>query len=73
MKHYISKSAVCPFYQQEERQKVRCEGFEKGTSMHLVFTSLEGKDKHKRECCCNEAGYKKCPIYVIVARQYEEV
>lgn len=73
MKHYVSKSAVCPFYRQEERQKVHCEGLKQGMSTHLVFTGKEQLEKHKEEYCCNLQNYINCPIYEAVAKKCEEV
>ena len=74
MKYYVSKSAVCPFYQQEEREKrkIRCEGYARGVSTHVVFGGGNPFISHKRKFCYSETGYKKCPYYAVAAKQYEE-
>ena len=72
MKYYVSKAAVCPFYKQEEKTKVRCCGYEKGVHMHLVFADQEKKMVHKRRFCEHIKGYLKCPYYSVAAKQFEE-
>lgn len=72
MKYYVSKSAVCPFYTQEERQKVHCKVFSEGTTMHLVFADKEHMEKHKQSFCYNIKEYSGCPFYKIAAQQFEE-
>lgn len=37
MKHYESKSALCPFYHSEEARAIHCEGTEDNNVLHLIF------------------------------------
>lgn len=72
MKYYVSKAAVCPFYKQEEKTKLRCCGYEKGVHMHLVFGTQAKKAVHERRFCYHIKGYLLCPYYKIAAKQFEE-
>ena len=73
MKHYVDKYVVCPFYSQEEQQKLRCEGFGNGTGLHITFDSIERKKEHKKKFCCDLRNHRFCPLYSVIARKYEEV
>ena len=39
MKNYMDKSVVCPFYSQEEPQKLHCEGYSECTRFLTYFDS----------------------------------
>lgn len=72
---YIDQYVVCPFYSREESsiaRKIHCEGYKRGTHIHLCFDSKVLKKSHKKEYCKNEGAYHKCPLYPIIAKQYRE-
>ena len=72
MKHYVSKYAACPFYSQEEPKKIHCEGFDKSCRIQVSFEDRGGIQRHKRLYCYTVSGYKQCPLYPVIAKQYEE-
>ena len=72
MKNYMDKSVVCPFYSQEEPQKLHCEGYSECTRFLTYFDSKDKKKEHKK-CFCNDiAKYPNCPLYPVIMKQYEE-
>lgn len=71
MKHYESKSAMCPFYHSEEKQKIHCEGILPYTTIHMAFMSQADLRKHKQKYChCMD--YDKCPIADMLNRKYDK-
>lgn len=71
MQNYVSKEVVCPFYKQEETTKIRCEGYCKACSLQTSFTSRVLLQIHKERHCNSIEGYRKCPLYSVINRQYE--
>ena len=72
---YIDQYVVCPFYSREEScitRKIHCEGYKKGTHIHLCFDNKELKKLHKKKFCKDERGYQKCPLYPAIAKQHRE-
>jgi hypothetical protein len=67
----MDKSVVCPFYSQEEALKLHCEGYCKGTRLHLFFDCKERMKHHKKKHCNDLEGYEKCPLYPVIYKQYE--
>lgn len=66
-----SKNVFCPFYNEEDRQTIFCEGLEPGTAVHLAFsTQPQLKAYKKRFCECTR--YDKCLIAQMLAKKYEE-
>lgn len=58
----------CPYYKDEERQKIRCEGVEKGTALHLAFSSPQQlKDYRQRHC---RSCWKDCLIAGMLNRKW---
>ena len=72
MQNYCDKYVVCPFYSQEAALKLHCEGFDIGNRIHLCFDCKERMKAHKQRFCCDIFNYEKCPLYTVIAKQYEE-
>lgn len=72
MQHYVDKNAVCPFYTKQEGLRVYCEGFCRDNSLNVVFRRNIDMDEHKTHFCCNINGYRKCPLYPVIEKQYED-
>lgn len=68
---FVDKYIVCPFYQKEERTKIHCEGIDKNTLIQLYFINKEFKMLHEKRYCMDLNNYTKCPLYTIIAKQYE--
>lgn len=71
MKNYMDKYVVCPFYSQEERLKLHCEGHCKGTRLHTCFDCGERMKAYKRKYCYNLKQYQSCPLYEVIEKQYK--
>ena len=61
--YYRSKNARCPYYRSEDSCKsyrIRCEGIEGGSWIHMVFSDLsqmvDWREKFCKKC------WKACPI-----------
>lgn len=73
MQHYVSNNVVCPFYHKEdaEGRKIFCEGFCKGNSLQISFKKIDQLMVHKDTHCNSMEGYKRCPLFPIINKQYE--
>lgn len=72
MKNYVDSSTVCPFYSQEKELKIHCEGYCRGTRLHICFDSRERKKAHKKKYCNDLYGYESCPLYPVIIKQYKK-
>lgn len=70
MKHYVSKSAQCPFYHHEEPQRVSCEGVEHGTGLRLSFDTREHHEMYKKTFC-NSGDWAKCRVARMLEAKYD--
>ena len=68
-KEYTSKSALCPFYQCEVPQSLKCEGVEHGTALHVTFDSKGHKAGYKARFCCGQ--YRNCMLFRMLEDKYE--
>ena len=59
-KHWVSVSAVCPYYKHEVSQVIHCYGPVPGSVLHLAFASKTDALEYKRAYC--RRGYDLCPI-----------
>lgn len=70
MKHYVSKSVLCPFYHWEDRRWVCCEGVTEGTWIRLTFSTERAFTAHKERNCCGD--YESCLVAQMLMKKYEE-
>lgn len=66
---YTSQSALCPFYQSEVPQSIKCEGVEDGTALHMTFDSRDHKTAYKERFCCGK--YYNCILCMMLEAKYE--
>ena len=64
---------VCPFYHAEEGARLKCEGFCSTTTLQICFSNKSQFKMHKVAHCMNMRGYRRCPLYSVIARQYDEL
>lgn len=67
----VDTDVVCPFYHADEGVRVKCEGFCKSNTLQISFCDKAQFKTHKYNHCCNMKGYKRCPLYDVINRQYE--
>ena len=67
MKHFVSFEALCPFYKEEDRNVIYCEGLTKKSRIHNAF-STDARPFKKKYCC---GGWKSCPIAIMLWAKYE--
>lgn len=72
MQNYCDKYVVCPFYSQESMLKLHCEGFSVGNRIHICFDCKERMKNHKQMFCYDIYNYENCPLFAVIAKQYEE-
>ena len=70
MAEYVSSSAQCPFYQEEQnnRKTVVCEGVAKGSNTCLAFQTKEASKKYREKHCYYN--YKDCLICNMLYSKY---
>ena len=64
---YGSVDVKCPFYKDETKNTIRCEGIFSSAVSNNFETSTH-KEKHKVECCCTR--YQDCVLYRAVYAKY---
>ena len=72
MVRYVSKYVVCPFYHNEDKLTMYCEGVISEATLLNTFRSLSDKGEYKAKFCCSMDGHKKCPIAEYLYRKYDE-
>lgn len=68
-KRMVSAYVVCPFYRDEDKQMIRCEGLERDTSIHLAFASHDQLRDYKHRYC--NLQYGACRIAQMLEGKYE--
>lgn len=68
--NYMDESAVCPFYIEGEPLRIRCEGYNKKTRLHVSFKDKETQKEHTKMYCNNLECYVQCPLYSVIMNQY---
>lgn len=68
-----SQSVVCPYYKQEDRWRIYCEGFSPYCFLQTTFVNHEELEFHKQIYCNCHDGYPLCPLYPAINDQYEPV
>jgi hypothetical protein len=69
MKHRQDVLIQCPYYRGEEKQKIFCEGVQKGTGIHLTFDEPAHLNEYKR-CFCKRQ-YNSCMLTQMLNRKWE--
>ena len=62
--------AICPYYKDEEKQKVYCEGLCEQSSIHLAFASPPQRREFERSHC-KSWEYEKCPLAQMHKQRYD--
>lgn len=70
MGSYFSSDILCPFYHDDDAQKIKCEGVVDGNTIHVTFGSSTKARQYKRDYCCKE--YKECRIAKMLYAKYAE-
>lgn len=65
-----SKLAKCPFYKEEDRQKIICEGVVDNSSIHVAFSSPTQKGEYCRQFCYRH--YDDCLVADMLYCKYDE-
>lgn len=67
---YESVNVKCPFYKEDARNQIRCEGIcETSTSTVHMFRDQKTRLKYQKKYC--EARYKDCPCFRQNMTKYE--
>lgn len=68
-KHNYGKNVVCPYYRDEDAQRIRCEGVGPGTVIHLAFSCKENLRDYRKKFC--EGCWRECMIAGALNRKYD--
>lgn len=72
MVRYVSKYVVCPFYHNEDKQTMYCEGVITDATLLNSFRSNFDKSEYKTKYCCSMDGHKKCPVAESLYKKYDD-
>ena len=67
MSQYKSNLVKCPFYKDETKNTIRCEGIF-SEAIQSNFELTKSKKAFRNECCCCD--YRRCPIFILVDEKY---
>ena len=65
----VSVYAQCPFYQEEERQKIFCEGVQEGSRLTISFGNVEDKREYCGKWC--KGDWARCLVADMLCRKWE--
>ena len=71
-KSWRDKFVKCPFYSQNVKNKIVCEGLISRTTLHIVFVRDEDKKSYLNALCCSIKGYHNCPYAKILEEKYND-
>lgn len=66
-KHFVSFEAQCPFYKEEDKNIIYCEGVTDNSRIHNAFTC--DAEQYKKKYCRKE--WEACPISKMLWAKYE--
>lgn len=72
MSCFISKYAVCPFYHRNDTNRICCEGVEDNNTINIVFGAKQDMLAYEKHFCDNIERHKKCLVYQMLNKKYEE-
>lgn len=65
-----AKVAKCPFYLDENADKIACEGVITRSTLLVRFSDPFEKDEYCKKYCRKITGWKECPVAVGLAGKY---
>lgn len=68
--HNEDEFVQCPFYKNDERQIIRCEGVENGTALHLAFSTRPQLKEYKKTFC--RRSWEGCLIAMMLNQKYND-
>lgn len=71
MKHNMSAVPLCPFYKDEDRQRIFCEGVAGSAALHVTF-SVPNERKEFGLTHCRSWDWEQCPVAVMLWQQYDD-
>lgn len=67
---YKDVDVKCPFFKRQTNVGISCEGLTDEMFIRLCFQTAKAKDTQMEVFCDNH--YRKCEIYEILEKKYEE-
>lgn len=64
---YSAENVLCPFYEGETRNSIKCEGIISVTCSNN-FSTIKTKKKHYELKCCDN--YRRCEVYRALEQKY---
>ena len=67
----IAPDVLCPFYVDDLRVRIRCEGcIDESLYTHMIFEDVNKKMEYMRNKCCDKWG--SCTVCALLMRKYNE-
>ena len=70
MSNFIQKYVKCPFFVSCDKSKIRCEGFQEGCTVQIIFNTPSAARQYQRNFCFALDGCEQCPIYQLADSKY---
>ena len=70
MSHHASKFVKCPYYTNNDNNKIKCEGLSKDSSLHLVFQDCLDRAKYMKEYCNSVFACRDCLLHIALNEKW---
>ena len=67
---YHSVDVVCPYYRDQDKHTIMCEGIGDRTTLRVCYPSRARVEAYQRDYCNSMDGYKECPIATMLNERY---
>lgn len=68
----MGADTVCPFYKNDQRTSIRCQGVCLSGSSVQYFGTRRDKERWQRDVCSSMKTHRKCPIASMLYELYED-
>lgn len=69
---YAAKFVQCPYYHNNDANKIVCEGLGEGNTIQLVYESQVKRKQYMKEVCNDIFACRDCLIHMMLDQKYEE-
>ena len=69
-RRWTSNKALCPFYKEQDAQRIFCCGLEKNNNIHMAFGCVTQRKEWAGRFCNKD--YEQCKLYRMLAEKDEE-
>jgi hypothetical protein len=69
---HAAKYVKCPYYHNNDANRIVCEGLCEGNTINLVYESQADRKQYMKDVCNSILACRDCPIHILLDQKYEE-